>query len=263
GALESETASLKASIELTTEEVGMLKQLFAEGYASRRQLLQPEVRLAELQGRLGRSTADIARARQKIAEIQAEFDKLRNEWRNNVLEQLQKSGDDLTAVEEKIRVARERLARQKILAPQDGIVNGLKYTTVGGVIPPGGVVLDIVPTAESLLVEALISPDDIDVVRPGLMSHVRLTAYKRRTHSTLRGKVIYVSADSFRDPNTGAIFYKAHIGINPREELEGVGPVEIKPGMIAELEIVTGKRTMIRYLFDPIIDSLNRAFKEA
>ncbi len=251
---------LRANAE---EESKLNQRLYEQNFISRPRLLQLQSQRADSAARLGENSAEIARARQRIADTEVAIGKLRNDWMGSLLEELRRAQDAAAAAGERAAVARDRLARTHIIAPQDGVVNGLKYTTVGGVVPPGGALLDVVPDAEPLLVEARVLPDDIDVVWPGREARVRLTAYKARSHITLLGKVVQVSGSTFRDEHPpGLSYYKARIEIGP-DELAKVERGLLIPGMLAQVEIAAGQRSAMRYLFDPIIDSFNRAFKES
>ena len=105
------------------------------------------------------------------------------------------------------------------------------------------------------------APDFIDVVRPGLPARVRLTAYKVRRHFTLQGTVTQVSPDTFKEERTGRSYYKLRVEV-PDAELQAAGGMTLAPGMLAQVEIVTGERSALRYLLDPLIDSAHRAMKE-
>ncbi len=121
--------------------------------------------------------------------------------------------------------------------------------------------MDIVPQGEKLIIEAKVSPQDIDVVHEGLEAQVRLTAYRARKVPTFTGRVINVSPDRFEDERTGLGYFKARIEI-PKEELEKYKDVKMTPGMSANVQIVTGKRTFLSYLIRPITESFNQAFRE-
>ena len=223
------------------EESRINRGLYEQKFISRPRLLQLESQSAQTSATIGENAAELSRARQKVAEIEAAA----------------------AGVRERREIAKQRLSRTLIVAPQDGVINNLKYVTLGGVIPPGGVILDIVPDSEELVIEAKIMPDDIDVVYAGLVTRVKLTAYKARSHITLIGKVVTVSGSTFKDETTqGRPYYKARIEIAP-EELKKVDRGILTPGMLAQVDIVSGKRSALRYLFDPILDSVGRAFKEA
>jgi HlyD family type I secretion membrane fusion protein len=149
----------------------------------------------------------------------------------------------------------------EVIAPVSGQVVELKLHTVGGVIRPGEPLLDIVPNSDELVVEARIRPVDIDAVAIGQPAQVALTAYKQRTTPRLDGTLVKVSADALADPERRISYYAADIRIDPSElaKLEGV---QLYPGMPAEVMIVTGERTLLQYLLQPLTDSFNRAFRE-
>jgi HlyD family type I secretion membrane fusion protein len=130
------------------------------------------------------------------------------------------------------------------------------------VVKPGEPILEIVPRDDRLVIESQVQPHDIDGVRAGLPAEVRLLAYKQRRTPTLRGTVIYVSADALTNERTGQPYYAARIEIPP-EELARLGNgAELYPGMPAEALIATGERTALQYLLDPVRDSFWRAFRE-
>lgn len=233
--------SLSRLVSNAEEETKINQELYEKKFVSRPRLLQLESQHAQAEVTIGENAAELSRARQKKSEIEASE----------------------SAARERRAVALQRLERTRIVAPQDGIVNNLKYATVGGVIPPGGVILEIVPDSEELVVDARVSPDDIDVVFPRLSCRVKLTAYKARSHLTLIGEVVSVSGTTLRDESSqGRPYYKARIEIGP-EELKKVDRGMLMPGMLAEVSIVSGRRSAIRYLFDPILDSFGRAFRES
>jgi HlyD family type I secretion membrane fusion protein len=258
---QAKEIQLKMQLRNAEEESRINQGLFEKNFISRPRLLQLESRKAEVAGLIAENAAEESRARQKITDAEVAIEKLKHDWLNIVLEEFRKTNESMTAASERVRVAKDRLARRHIVAPQDGAVNGLRYTTVGGVVAPGAVVLDVTPSSDQLLVEGRLSPDDIDVVRPGLEARVRLTAYKTRRHFSLKGTVTQVSSDTFKDERSGASFYKIRVEI-PESELHTVAPMTLVPGMLAQVEVVTGERTALRYILDPVIDSFHRAMKE-
>ena len=150
--------------------------------------------------------------------------------------------------------------RSDIKAPRSGTVTNLQFSTVGGVIPPGAQVLEIVPQDDKLVIEARVSPNDIDVVHEGLEVNIRVTAFSQRWFAPVKGVVADVSPDRLTDPE-GRPYFQAMIEIDSESLAEHEGMI-LSPGMAAQLEIVTGARTILAYLFAPITDSFDRAFRE-
>lgn len=169
-----------------------------------------------------------------------------------------------SALIDRVTAAKSELQRARVVAPSSGRVMGLSITTEGGVIPPGAKVLDIVPDDEKLVVETQIEPHLIDRVAPGLFAEVRFsTTYARKTPVIL-GQIEWVSADKFKDPQdpmTPQGYYTARLTISA-DELQKMPDVQVRPGMIADVIILTGNRTFINYLFKPLTDSMAVSLKE-
>ena len=162
----------------------------------------------------------------------------------------------------KIAEASDTLQRTSIHAPVDGVVINQKVKTIGGVIGPAEPLLDIVPSNEELVVEAQVSPLDIDAVRAGLNADVFLSAYSRRNTPSIPGTVAWVSADTQTSEDGKKAYFLARILIS-RDVLLGLPKhVELYPGMQAEVIIRTGYRTFLDYLLEPLLQSLDRSFTE-
>lgn len=243
------------------EESKINQDLYDKNFIAKPRLLQLESRKAETAASIAENQAEAARARQKITDAEAAIAKLKSDWLNSVLEELRRAQEAHATAAERLKVAQERIVRTTVTAPQEGTVNGLRFTTLGGVIPPGGALMEVTPASDQLVVEAMLSPDDIDVVRPDMPARVRLTAYKARRYFSLKGIVRSVSPDTFKDEKAGRSSYKVRVEI-PESELTNVDRLALVPGMLAQVEIVTGERSALRYLFDPVIDSFHRAMKE-
>lgn len=152
-----------------------------------------------------------------------------------------------------------RIPSTSVTAPISGTVVNLRFKTVGGVIRAGEPIVDIVPDEERLLIEARVSPTDIDVVHPGLAAQVHLTA---RAVPRIDGVVKSVSADRLVDPESSTPYYMARVEVD-RSEMEQLGSlVVLVPGMPAQVLIVTQERMMIDYLIEPFHDAWRRSFRE-
>jgi multidrug efflux pump subunit AcrA (membrane-fusion protein) len=225
GALEAETSALKQQLPSTEEQLKDQRTLYNEGYTKKSQLFEIERAVAKLKG-------DIAANENRL-------------W----------------GLHEEERKARAKTMRYAITAPQDGVVMNLRVHTPGGVIAPGGTILDLVPVRDKLVLEVKIQPIDIDVVRADLPASVRFVAYKQRTTPVVEGKVIRVSADAETEERTGATYFLATVEVD-RDQLRRVPQVKLYPGMPVEVAIVTGRRSMLAFLLQPFADSFAHAFRE-
>src|SRR5262249_25582903 len=145
--------------------------------------------------------------------------------------------------------------RNTVTAPQQGIVMNLR------VIEPGAAILDLVPDRDKLVLEVKVQPTDIDEVKSGLPATVRFVAYKQRTTPAIQGKVVRISADAVTEERTGITYFLATIEVDS-DQLSLVPQVKLYPGMPVEASIVTGSRTMLAFLLEPITDSFAHAFRE-
>ena len=260
---QAQVQSAVRQIELIGEEIIAKRKLHRKGYLSRPELLRLLRMEAELMGRRGQYQASISEAEQQIGEAQMQI------WSNDanradeIATQLDKVQAELNALEEKLLATRDVLNRTVVTAPIGGTIVDLKFKTESGVIQPGEPILDIVPANEKLMIEARISPMDIDVVHKGLNAQVQLTAISARTAPRISGVVVSVSADRLVDESTKQDYYLARVEVS-REEVRRVGPnVELVSGMPADVLIIIGERTMVNYLLRPFLDAVWKTLREA
>ncbi|MBX6321325.1 MAG: HlyD family type I secretion periplasmic adaptor subunit [Rhodospirillaceae bacterium] len=243
------------------DELASTQALYDKGLGIKSRLMALKRAGASLEGSRAGHLADIARTRQAIAEAELKILDLKNQRMNEVLKDLHDTQADLSEIGERLQAARDVVERTEIRAPRDGVVVGLQVHTVGGVIPPGGSVLDIVPQDEKLIIEAQVRTEDIESVHSGLRAEVRLVGSNPRDTPMLDGRVTYVSADRLTDPQTHMPYYKANVEVDP-QSLKRAGDLKLYPGMPAEVMIVTGKRTPLEYFLHPVTYGLERALRE-
>jgi len=225
-------------------------------------LLNLQRQAAELSGRKGEFQAQIARAGQSIAENELAIINLKIESRKEILGRLGEVEAQVADFEERVTAALDTLDRIVIKAPKSGIVTGLKFHTQDGVIPPGAEIMSIIPQDDEHIVDARLSPMDIDIITKGMDAKVFLTPYSMRTVPMVDGEIIYVSADNVVDEVTGETFYTVHIRLD-KEQMKGLEEtVKLRPGMQAESRINTGTKTPLEYFLDPITFNMSRAFSE-
>jgi len=235
--------------------------LLAKGNAAKPRLYGLQRQDAELEGRRGEYLANIARAEQSITEAEMEIINARNGYEKDIATELREVQTNIPTYAEKLQAAEDVLRRIVITAPQAGIVTGLAVHTKGGGVSPGATLMEIVPQDDRLIVEARVSPHDIDEVHAGLEARVRLSAYKSRRVPILEGTVQSVSADKFIDQMTRESYYTARLRLDDAE-LKKLDNVVLTPGMPADVLIVTGERTFLSYLLSPLSDGMFRGLRE-
>ena len=168
---------------------------------------------------------------------------------------------EIADLKERVVVADDIYKRIEIRAPQSGIIQNLQVHTIGGVVNPGQALMEIAPQDKSLVIDARVSPTDVDSVSIGQSAEVRLTALNLRNTPTIFGIVKTISGDALTVRETGEQYFRARVEI-PDEELQKLGPVKLSAGMPAEVLIQAGERTALEYLMKPLIDAYARGLNE-
>jgi HlyD family secretion protein/epimerase transport system membrane fusion protein len=261
--LEAQIAADTRQIVLIDEEIRGVEQLYRKGLERKARLLALQRTRADLEGNRAERRARIARAQQAIGEAELQVIAQDTAQLEAINEEASRIQAELAEIEQRLAASRDVLERTVIAAPVDGTVVALRFRTPGGVIRPGEPVLEIVPDKEELLIDARVSPMDIDVVRAGLPARVVLPAFQQRNLPQINGRVRHVAADATADPQTGELFFEIRVEIDPGQFGVLEPAVELSPGMPAEVFITTGERTALDYLLSPFYDSLRRAFRES
>lgn len=259
-ALQAQIDAIRYQRTLIDEETRVIAELYEKRYAKRTQLVELQTKQSELTGRAGENAARKAKAEQQVAGANLEILSISLERQNEVAKEIQDSQLMLSEVNERIVQAEDVLRRLVLLSPQEGIVANIRMRTAGSAIAAGEPILDIVPEQEPLVVEAKVDPRDIDVIRVGAETRIRLTAFNSRLLPPLLAKVSYVAPDQLIDEKTNAAYFIVRAEIRPESLREN--KIALHAGMTAEVLIVNGSRRAIDYLLAPFTDSFNRAFRE-
>lgn len=258
---EQEVVSFKQQIESVRKELTDIMPLVEKGLITQPRRLQLERTGFGLEGQIASTTAEIARARQAIAEQTQQIAQLDNDRMTEVTKELRDTQAAFLEVTPRVTNARSSLGRMDIKSPYSGQIVGLNVFATGAVIRPGENILDIVPSDDALTIEARVAVEDISDVHPNTVAEVHLTAYKQRITPMVHGDVIQVSADRLTDERTGVPYYTALVRIN-RDELAALPGVKLYPGMPAQVMIPTVERTALDYLLGPLTQSFNTAFRQ-
>lgn len=266
--LGSQILGAEAQVKAFTDQINSVRfeakdiaPLVERGLIARPRILQLERTAYGLDGQIADTNANIAKARQAIAEQEQQIAQLDNDRMTDITKDLRDTQARLLEVIPKALSAKSVLGRMEIRAPYTGRVVGLSVFSVGGVIQRGDKILDIVPDEDSLTIEAQVAVEDISDVHPDMRAEVHLTAYKQRIVPIIHGDVIQVSADRLTDPKTNAPYYTAFIRID-QGELAGMPNIRLYPGMPATVMIPTVQRTAFEYIVGPLAMSFNHSFRQ-
>jgi HlyD family secretion protein len=260
--LQEQVAAKDREIDLLTQQLSGLEDLWSKRMIEFSKLVAVRRDAARIAGERGALVSAIAQARGKIAETEIQVLQIDQDLRTEVGKELADVRSKVAEYIERKVTAVDQLARIDIRAPQSGVVHELSVHTVGGVISAGEPIMMIVPEADALEVETRVNPQDIDQVHFGQKTVLRFPAFNQRTTPEIDGAVSYVSADLSTDQHSGATFYKARVAI-PADGISRLGDVHLVPGMPVESFVQTTERTVISYLTKPLMDQVNRAFRES
>ena len=219
---------------------------------------------ARIKGERGQLTASLASARGKISELELQILQIERDFRAEVLKDLRDTQGRLAEIRERLTAAEDQLNRIELKAPQSGIVHQLSVHTVGGVIANGELVMQIVPITDKLIVEAKVSPSDIDQIALDAKATVKIMAGNQRTTPDLVGFVTHISADLTREQQAGQpalTYYTVRVALPP-DQVSRLKDIRLVPGMPAETFIQTYDRTPLQYFLKPLSDQIARTFRE-
>lgn len=258
----SKQAQYRSGLALQRQEINMSEPLVAQGAVSPVEVLRLKRAEVETRGQLDATTLAIPRAESAIKEVQRKIDETRGKFRSEALTQLNEARTDLNKAQATGKALEDRVSRTLVTSPVRGIVNKLLVNTIGGVIQPGSDLVEIVPLDDTILVEAKIRPQDIAFLHPGQDATVKFTAYDYTIYGGLKAKLEQIGADTITDEDKKTTYYiiklrteRSHLGTPEK-------PLLIIPGMVASVDIITGKKTVLSYLLKPIIKARAEALHE-
>jgi len=246
--LQKKLQSASKRLKIFKQEFGLIKPLVDEDNLPILRELDLQKSIAELEFEAEIAKLEIANYKSKTL--------------SETLQELRETDYETISLYNQLDASQDVLKRSKITAPVAGKVMNIKYHTIGAVVPPGGDMLDLVPQNEELIIEAKVKPNDIDNIALGMKAKVSLTAFKGKKVPKLNGSVINVSPDIVIDENSQDSYFIARIKIDTNDIAKLKDKIELYPGMPAQVFIITGARSLISYLFDPIKDSAYKAFRE-
>ncbi|MFO1187832.1 MAG: HlyD family type I secretion periplasmic adaptor subunit [Alphaproteobacteria bacterium] len=260
--IEAQIHSENEQISLIAKEMAGSKELLDKGLERKSRYLALQRTAADLNGRRGGHVAQVARAKQSVAEVEERLVNLKAQRVSETVSELRDVQAKLADTTEQINAASDASRRLDVKAPVDGKVITIFRETPGSVVKPGETIMELLPDHDQLVIEAHVKPEDIESVAPGATARVRLTAYSQRRTSSLKGHLKDVSADRLVDAKTGRPYFLARVVVNAGE-LERQSELKLYPGMPATVFIESGRQTMLQYFLTPLFGGIDKAFRES
>jgi adhesin transport system membrane fusion protein len=260
--LRAKAKQISRSYQLLKEEVEMSAPLVDEGAMSRVELLRIQREANDLKGQLTAATLSIPRIQSSLDEARNKLSETKIRFQTKALEELNQAKAELDRTGESTLALEDRVTRTRVLSPVKGIIKQLKITTVGGVIQPGMDLVEIVPLEDQLLIEAEVRPADIAFLHPGQKAMVKLTAYDFSIYGGLEAQLEHISADTITNEEDGKNYYVIRLRTDKNHLEKNGAQLNIIAGMTADVDILTGKKTVLDYILKPILKAKERALKE-
>lgn len=259
--LESSRASKEQQLLFLKEQLDNMRELAQDGYVPRNRVLELERTHAQLNGDISEDTGNIGRIRRQISELNLRRAQSLEEHQKEVRQQLTDVQREAEALNSRLLAQDFELSNVLVKAPVDGIVVGINIFTRGGIIGPGFLMMDIVPSEDMLVIEGQVPVHLIDKVHAGLEVDFIFTAFNQNKIPRIPGIVTHVSADRLTDERTGIPYYHLRAKVTP-EGMKALTELQIRAGMPVEIFVKTGERSLMNYLLKPIVDRLHTSLVE-
>ena len=259
--LTTKLEELTRTFALLTKELELTRPLVAQGAVSEVEVLHLERQGSMMQGEIATINQTIPKAESRLQEAKLELRENQLSFFNKAKAELNEVLAELEEVSASAIALEDRLRRTNVLSPVAGTINRILVNTVGGVIQPGMDLVEIVPLEDTLVVEAKIKPSDIGFLRPDQEAKVKFTAYDFTVYGGLDAKLEHISADSITDEQ-GNSFYSVRLRTSKNYIGPELNPLPIIPGMVASIDILTGKKTILSYLMKPVLRAKYMALRE-
>jgi len=251
----------RSSSVLLEEELQMTEPLVRSGVVPKINLLRLRREVNDLEGLINGTLLALPRAKSAVQEASRRIEERYLNFRSEALRELNAQKAEFAQVEQSILAAKDRVVRTDLRSPVRGIVKQLNISTIGGVVIPGMNLMEVVPLDDTLLVEARVLPADVAFLQPGQVATVKLTAYDFSIYGGLPAKLVRISADTIVDER-GDSYYQIIVRTDKSELVHQGKVLPIIPGMVASVDILTGRKTVLDYLLKPILKARNRALTE-
>ncbi|WP_425410234.1 HlyD family type I secretion periplasmic adaptor subunit [Hyphococcus sp.] len=252
----------KEAHQLAVEELRIMQRLVGKGIEPQVELLRARQREAAAKGEAQRAEIAIGRLEFEIAEAEGEAERIRKTFTAAAADELTKAKAEMEGLKGELPALQDKVARTDVIAPVAGVINRVLVSTIGGVVAPGETIVEIVPSEDTLLVEAKIKPADIGFLRMGQKAKVSITAYDSSLYGSLDGVIENISPDAIKDEKSEERFYNIKVRTTAESLKSRRGELKILPGMAAEVAVLNGKRSVLAYIIKPLSNLNEKALKD-
>jgi len=262
-AIEAEISlvSAKSGEKAARAEVLMLKPLVEKGIEPRLELMRADQRLTQATGDHQIALLNIGKTKKSVEEVNLQIEAARQKFRASAFAELNEAQTRTNKLLDALPALSDKVSRTDVIASTDGTINRVLVTTVGGIIKPGMPIVELIPLDDTLLIEAEVQPQDIAFLRLGQPARVKLTAYDYSRYGSLDAHVENISADAITNDQKQSV-YVIKIRTLKSSLSTADGDLPILPGMVAEVDILNGKKSIMRYLMNPVLKLKDNAFRE-
>jgi membrane fusion protein, adhesin transport system len=259
--LQRRISDTNGVLKLAIDEKNMVAPMVEKGAAAKKELLQLEQKIASQRAELNGLQLALPRSKSAAQEMQSRLNSLQSDFRATAQRELAEKTIELNTVKQTLAAYRDKSERTEVKSPVHGMIKDVKVTTTGGVAKPGETIMEVVPLEDVLLVEARIQPRDIAFIHQGQKAIVRLTAFDFSIYGSLDGEVVEVSPDSITNEK-GEAFYHVRVKTQKTKVTRDGKDYAVMPGMQATVDIVTGEKTVMKYLTKPFMKAAHEALRE-
>ena len=259
--IQDQQTSMQQEVDLLTDEINGLQTLYDKGLVPKPRLLAVQRERSSMEGQIGRLIADRSKTDKEIGETTLQIRQIKQTFDQDVSKELGEVSAKISEVRQRYAVAQDQASRINVTAPVSGSAQSLRVFTVGAVIRPGDPLVDIVPDSEEMIVQAHFSPNDIENVHEGQAVEVRFPSFHDRTLPGISGTIRSVSTDRLVDEQTHAPYYLAIVVVRP-DQLPKALRGRLLAGMPSQVTVPTGQRTVLQYMTDPLMRTLQTSMRE-
>lgn len=252
---------LSESKKLTQQELTITEKMVAQKAVPQLDAIRLSRELNEISGQINEAAEERSGLQSELGAAQKEREDTENKFKSQALGELNEVQTQLSQLTESLTAIGDRVDRSELRSPVEGIVNKIALKTIGGVVEPAMKLIEIVPTDDKLKIIARVPPSEVAFIHPGQEAKVKISAYDPQRYGALEGKLVRIGANSVKD-SEGKMFFEIEVRTEQNHLGASDKPLPITPGMVAQVEIITGKRSILEYLMKPVLRAKDRALTE-